>query len=295
MLGDLFAGPKKSGVACNSFKVVQWLESITCNEIDSYVEHLIFRQDGQEGTKLCDHADIGAILTKCSLHLVHREEVTREAAVALCASLLVCDVMQTAAKISNWETIGTLGETLDRSLGNNTAHQKNRGSGRLSLNLRDEKNAHQPQNEMEIQFIAALSQGTANAVNDLSSNLRRMCDRVIEQAIILLLAKIDDANVNRLTKNAAILFDNDLSDALKSNLEENNVNKVDLDVHSISIVDTKSTLDQISGISSPSPQFNDMMRVSVSPSILAAAETPLHEVLTSTDTCNHLSEVSYQM
>ena len=290
MLGDLFAGPKKSGVACNSFKVVQWLESITCNEIDSYVEHLIFRQDGKEGTKLCDHADIGAILSKCSLHLVHREEVTREAAVALCASLLVCDVMQTAGKISNWETIGILGETLGQRLECTFAHQKNRGSGRLSLNLRDEKNVHQPQNAIEIQFISALSQGTASAVNDLSSNLRRMCDRVIEQAILLLLSKINDANANRLIKNA-VSFDNDSSDTLKSNLEENIVHKVDLHVHSIVDTDTQSTLDQTTGISLP--QFSDVM--SVTPSILATAETPFHGALTSIDTCNHHSEVSYHM
>jgi hypothetical protein len=283
MLGDLFAGPKKSGVACNSFKVVQWLESITCNEIDCYIDHLIVRQDGKEGTKLCDNADISAILLKCSPHLVHREEVTREAAVAVCASLLVYDVVQTAAKISNWDAVRTLGETLGQS----NVNQKTRGSGRLSLNTREEKNVSQPQNVQEVQFISALSVGSTDVVSDLSKSLRRMCDRVLEQAMVLLHSKVSEATTNRDIQNA-ILSDNVTNTVLTSNNEEAIVTKNDSEV--TPIVDIENTLDPSTGIFPPI--LDD---VKLDSSIPCVSDSPLHQVSTPVDTSNNLPEVRHQM
>ena len=281
MLGDLFAGPKKSGVACNSFKVVQWLESATCNEIDCHIDHLIVKQEGKEGTKLCDHADISAILLKCSPHLVHREEITREAAVAVCASLLVYDVVQTAVKISSWDAVRLLGETLGRS----TVNQKSRGSGRLSMNTREEKNISQPQNALEVQFISALSVGSTDVVSDLSKSLRRMCDRVLEQAMILLHSKVTEATTNRDTQNS-VLCDNDPNTVLTSNHKEAIVLKSDSEL--APIVDLENTLDLSIGISPP--LIDDLK---LSPSIPCVSDSPLHEVSTPIDTCNHLTEVRH--
>ena len=281
MLGDLFAGPKKSGVACNSFKVVQWLESITCNEIDCYIDHLLVKQEGKEGTKLCDHADISAILLKCSPHLVHREEVTREAAVAVCASLLVYDVVQTAAIISNWDAVRVLGEILGQS----TVSQKNRGSGRLSINAREEKNVSPPQNVLEVQFISALSVGSTDVVSDLSKSLRRMCDRVLEQAMTLLHSKVSEATTNRVIQNAA-LSDSDPNTVLTSNYEEAIETKNYSEL--APIVDTENTLDLSTGISPP--VIDDLK---LTPSIPCVSDSPLHEVSTPIDTCNHLNEVCH--
>ena len=281
MLGDLFAGPKKSGVACNSFKVVQWLESITCNEIDCYIDHLIVKQEGKEGSKLCDHADISAILLKCSPHLVHREEVTREAAVAVCASLLVYDVVQTAVKISSWDAVRTLGETLGQS----TVYQKSRGSGRLSINSREDKNVSQPQSASEVQFISALSVGSTDVVSDLSKSLRRMCDRVLEQAMILLHSKVTEATTNRDTQNAA-LCDYDPNTVLTSNHEDAIVTKNDSEL--APIVDIENTLDLSTGIS---PPISDDLKLS--PSVPCVSDSPTHEISTPIDTCNHLDEVCH--
>jgi hypothetical protein len=192
LLGDIFAGPKKGGVACNSSKVLQWLESIVNNEIDSHVDSLIHKSSRTVGVKPCEKADIGAVFVKCTQHLVHREEVTREAAVCTVGALLVCDILQSLESSSTgWQELCELSGRVSKQ----APKVATTLASRLSQTVKDDSSS-QLQSAVEIMFISALSSASAAAVNALAKDVRRMHDRVVAYSIKLLESKIKEGKTN---------------------------------------------------------------------------------------------------
>ena len=192
LLGDIFAGPKKGGVACNTSKVLQWLESIVNNEIDSHIDSLIHKCSRTAGAKPCEKADIGAVFMKCSQHLVHREEVTREAAVSAVGALLVCDILQTSeSNVTGWQELCELSGRVSKP----APKAASTLASRLSQAAKDDSSS-QSQSAVEIMFISALTSASAAAVNTLAKDVRRMHDRVVAYSIKLLESKIKEAKAS---------------------------------------------------------------------------------------------------
>lgn len=192
LLVDIFAGPKKGGVACNSSKVLQWLETIINNEIDSRIDTLIHKCSRTSGAKPCEKADLGAVFLKCSQHLVHREEVTREAAVNTVGALLVCDILQSSESSSTgWQELRELSMRVSKQVPKAATTL----ASRLSQSAKDDS-CSQLQSAVEIMFISALSSASAAAVNTLARDVRRMHDRVVAYSIKLLESKVKEAIVN---------------------------------------------------------------------------------------------------
>lgn len=92
MFDDIFAGPrgKGSGGASNTARVIQWLESIGLTEIKYNAQRIL----SGNADLFYEKIDTATSLQRCKSLLFHREEVTREAAVGMCALLLVYDILQ---------------------------------------------------------------------------------------------------------------------------------------------------------------------------------------------------------
>lgn len=161
MIPDILAGPrgKGSGGASNSSKVVQWLEGMVCNEIDSYIESMYCRHEGLEGPKPSDRVDIGGLFTKCQQLLIHREEVTREAAVALAGSFLVYDILQSGGP-TGWKAIFTLNTLLNNQNRSCPIAMKS-----LSANKVHNEWQSSPVDDI---FIGALSPNIISSLNELA-------------------------------------------------------------------------------------------------------------------------------
>jgi hypothetical protein len=116
MLDEIFAGPrgKGSGGASNSTKIVQWLDNIATIELNFIAQKLLFgssiigpniriiRPSSSNsasrtivnGELFYEKVDISNTFQKCKQLLLHREESTREAAVAFVSTIIVYDFFQ---------------------------------------------------------------------------------------------------------------------------------------------------------------------------------------------------------
>ena len=203
MLCDIFAGPrgKGSGGASNSSKVVNWLELMICNEINNYMQYLCYKAEGLEYNKLCERADIGNILLKCYQLLLHREEITRDAAVSLTGSLLVYDVLQLACSNSNsthtnhissgWNNICALSLAMSAPV-------------KLIIPVRNDLSKKEKDSGLQIPcsasdglFLSSISTVSASALSNLSKENHRMHERVLFYATKLLASEINNIKINQ--------------------------------------------------------------------------------------------------
>ena len=209
MLPDIIAGPrgKGSGAASNSNKVVQWLDNMICNEIDNYVDFLCRKNemfsnssnnssnnDSNNEMKLCEKADIGTIFQKCYQLLLHREEVTRDAAVAMTGSLLIYDICQTTYRNGNVSLKSTNGWNSICSLNTALCAPKDAVTSiRCDLSSKKEKDispVRASSTSPEGLFLASLSAASNKILSDLSKENHRIYERVILAATQLLNLKV---------------------------------------------------------------------------------------------------------
>ena len=206
MLPDIIAGPrgKGSGAASNSNKVVQWLDNMICNEVDNYVDNLcrkneIFsnnsnNNDNSNEIKLCEKADIGTIFQKCYQLLLHREEVTRDAAVAMAGSLLIYDICQTTYRNGNISLKSTNGWSSICSLNTALCAPKDAVTSiRCDLSSKKEKDispVRASSTSPEGLFLSSLSAASNRILNDLSKDNHRIYERVLLAATQLLNSKV---------------------------------------------------------------------------------------------------------
>lgn len=115
MLDEIFAGPrgKGSGGASNSTKIVQWLDNIANIELNFIAQKILFGSSINSNIKIIrpsssnsssrivvtgelfyEKVDISATFQRCKQLLLHREESTREAAVAFVSTIIVYDFFQ---------------------------------------------------------------------------------------------------------------------------------------------------------------------------------------------------------
>ena len=250
LLPDIIAGPrgKGSGAASNSNKVVQWLDSMICNEVDNYIDYLSIKSEiynningndnnnnnnnNNNDIKLCDKADVGGILTKGYQLLLHREEVTRDAAVNMAGSLLIYDILQTAYKNNNnslksnnggWNNVCLLNTTMSAPKDAITSIRCD-----LSKKEKDVSPVKISSTSPEGLFLSSLSTISNKIFNDLSKENHRIYERVLQSAIQLLNTKVIDA-INHREKDKMTFKDskfnfNDKNNSKNSNNDSNNNN-----------------------------------------------------------------------
>lgn len=92
MFDDIFAGPRGKGSsgASNTARVIQWLETIGLTEIKYNAQRIMQCSPDLFYEKI----DTASSLQRCKSLLFHREELTRDAAVGICALFLVYDILQ---------------------------------------------------------------------------------------------------------------------------------------------------------------------------------------------------------
>jgi hypothetical protein len=102
MLEELLAGPRKGSASssnASSSRVVAWLTGLCKVEVDRMSRQLATAHSDAFKPSPFEKADTAATLARCRGLLSHREEATRDAAVELCVSVVLLDVLWSSATV----------------------------------------------------------------------------------------------------------------------------------------------------------------------------------------------------
>jgi len=123
MFDDIFAGPRGKGSsgASSTSRVIQWLETIGLTEIKYNAQRILQCSPDLFYEKI----DTASSLQRCKNLLFHREEVTREAAVGICALFLVYDILQCSEHaLDQTMTLPSITKKLFKLATDNASHNK---------------------------------------------------------------------------------------------------------------------------------------------------------------------------